>query len=116
GLVLVDHGAVDPVDLRVVVAIGDLRQDRTPDDDRQAETVVGVDRGDRHRRTVVGHARDHPAVGARLGRHLHGDVRLALVVEHHHLVLVLGALVLIAYLDREDGGVAPAQAVGGYPA
>src|SRR5690606_12567046 len=73
GLVLIDHGAVDPVDLRVVVAIGDLRQDRTPDDDRQAETVVGVDRGDRHRRTVVGHARDHPAVGARLGRNLHGD-------------------------------------------
>jgi hypothetical protein len=33
-VVLVDHRAVDPVDLRVVVAVGDVRQHRTPDHDR----------------------------------------------------------------------------------
>ena len=112
-LVLIDHRAVDPVDLRVVVAVGDVGQHRAPDHDRQAEAMVGVDRGDRDRRAVVRDARHDLAIGARLGRRLHPGVRLALVVEHHHLVLVLGAFVLVAQLDGEVGGVAPAQAVGG---
>jgi hypothetical protein len=78
--------------------------------------MVGVDRGDRDSRAVVRDACHDCAVGACLGRRLHPGVRLALVVEHHHLVLILGALVLIAQLDRKVGRVAPAQAVGGDPA
>ena len=116
GVVLVDHCPVNPVDLRVVVAVGDFGQDRAPDHDRQAEAVIGIDGGNGDRRTVMGDSCHHLAIGAGFGRRLHAGVRLALVVEHHHLVLVFGALVLIAELDREVGGVASAQTVGGNPA
>ena len=110
-VVLVDHGAVDAVDLRVVVAVGDVGQDRAPDDHRQAELVIGVDRADRDRRAVVGDPGHDVVVGGGLGRHLDADVRFALVVEHDHLVLVLGVRVGIAQPDRQIGGIAPAQAI-----
>ena len=46
GLVLVDHGAVDAMDLGIFVAVGDVGQHRAPYHDRQAELVIGIDRGD----------------------------------------------------------------------
>ena len=52
-LVLVDHGAVDPVHLRKLVAVGDVGQHRAPHHHRQAEPVVGFDRGDRRDRAIV---------------------------------------------------------------
>ncbi len=111
-LVLVDHGAVDPVHFRKLVAVGDVGQHRAPHHHRQAEPVVGFHRGDRRDRAIVRDRGDDRAVGARLGRHLHGDVRLALVVEHDQLVFVLGFRVGVAQLDRELGRVAAADAVG----
>src|SRR5438128_1987565 len=47
-LVLVDHGAVDAVDLLVIVRVGDVGQHRAPDDGGQSELVEGIDGGHRH--------------------------------------------------------------------
>ena len=56
-------------------------------------------------------AGDDLLVGRHLGRDLHRDVRLALVVEHDHLVFVFRLGVGVAQLDREVGRVAAAEAV-----
>ena len=61
----------------------------------------------------MGGGRDHRAVGARLGRHLHRDIGLALVVENEKLVFVFGLGVGVAQFHRELGRVAGADAVGG---
>src|SRR3569833_2329106 len=52
GIVLVDHRAVDAMNLGVLVAIGDVGQHSAPDDHREAEFVIGVDRRDRGRGAI----------------------------------------------------------------
>ena len=47
-LVLIDHGAVDAMHFLVVVCVGYFRQHRAPDDDREAEAVIHVDRTHGH--------------------------------------------------------------------
>ena len=111
-LVLVDHGAVDAMHLGELVAVGDVGQHGAPHHHRQSEPIVGLDRGDRRHRAIVRDRCDDAAVRARLGRHLHGDVRLAFVVEHDELVFVFRLRVGVAQPDRELGRVAAAEAVG----
>jgi len=111
GVVLVDHGAVDAMHFRILVAVGDVGQHRAPHDHREAEFVIGVDRRDCGRRAIVRGAGDDLLVGRHLGRLLHGDVRLALVVEHHQLVFVFRLRIGIAQPHREIGRVAAADAV-----
>src|SRR5712692_2632476 len=110
-LVLVDHGAVDAVHLRVLVAVGDVGQHRAPHHHREAELVIGVYRRDGGHRAVVRDARDDGVVGSRLGRRAHGGIRLALVVEAHQLEAVFRLGVLVAQAHRKIGGIAPADAV-----
>ncbi len=43
GVVLVDHRAIDAVNFRVLVAIGDVGQHRAPDDHRKSKLVISVD-------------------------------------------------------------------------
>ncbi len=112
-LVLVDHGAVDAMDFGELVGVGDGGKHRAPDDDRQAELVVRVHRGDRGHRAVVRHAGDDRIVRGRLGRHLHRDVGLALVVQADEFVGVFGLGVLVSQAHRQIRRVAPADAVGG---
>ena len=111
GLVLVDHGAVDAMHLGIFVAVGDVGQHRAPDHHRQAELVIDVDGRDRGRRAIVRRRRDDLPVGRHLGGDLHRHVRLALVVEHHVLVLVFRLAVGIAQPHREVGRVAAAEPV-----
>ena len=112
-LVLVDHRAVDPMHFRIFGAVGDVGENRAPDHHRQPETVVGLDCRDRRCRAIMRGGRDHRAVGAGLGRHLHRDIGLALVVEDDKLVFVFGPGVGVAQFHRELGRVAGADAVGG---
>ncbi len=55
-------------------------------------------------------------VGPGLGRDLDAGVRLALVVEHHQVVLVLRLRIGVPQLHREIGRVPAAEADGGVPA
>ena len=111
GVVLVDHRAVDAMHLGIFVAIGDVGQHRAPDDHRKAELVIDVDGRDRGRRAIMRRAGDDVLVGRHLGRDLHRDVRLALVVEHDHLVFVFRLGIGVAQPHREVGRVAAAEAV-----
>ena len=95
----------------VVVAVGDVGKHRAPDDDRQAELVIDVDRGDGHRRAVMGGGGDDVLVGAQFRRRQDADVGLAFVVEHDELVFVLGLGVGVAQAHRQVGGIAAADAV-----
>jgi hypothetical protein len=61
-------------------------------------------------------AGDDLPVGRHLGRDLNRDVRLALIVKHDQLVLVLCLGVGISQFDRKIGRVAATQAVDRYPA
>ena len=111
GVVLVDHGAVDAMNLGILVAIGDVGQHRAPDDHRKAELVIDVDGRDRGRRAIMRGAGDDVLVGRHLGGDLHRHVRLALVVEHDQLVFVFRLRIGIAQLHRQIGRVAAAEAV-----
>ena len=102
-VVLVDHGAVDAMHLFILVAIGDVGQHRAPHDHRKAELVIGVDGGDRRRRAIMRRAGDDVLVSGHLGRNLHRDVRLALVIEHHELVFVFRVRIGIAQTHGEVG-------------
>ena len=116
GLVLVDHRAVDAMDLLEVVGVGDVGEHRAPHHRRHAELMVDVDRGDGDGGAIMGDAADHVAVGRRLGGDLHRHVRLALVVEDDRLVGVFRLGVGVAQLHREVRRVAAAQTDGGIAA
>ena len=111
GFILVDHRAVDAMNLCILVAVGDVGKDSPPHDHRKAELVVGVDGRYCGRRAVVRRSSNDLVVGGHLGRGLHGDVRLAFVVEHDELVVVFGLCIGVAQLHRQIGRVAAADAV-----
>src|SRR6185437_9123570 len=90
GVVLVDHRAVDAMDLGIFVAVGHVGQHGAPDDHRKAELVIGVDGGDGGHRAIVRGAGNDVVLGRHLGGDLNRDVGLAFVVEHDEVVLVFG--------------------------
>ncbi len=100
GVVLVDHRAVDAMNLRIFVAVGDVGQHGAPHDHRKSELVIGVDGRDRGRRAIMRGGGDDVLVGRHFGGDLHRDVRLALIVEHDQLVFVFRLGVGVAQLDR----------------
>ncbi len=47
GVILVDHCAIDAMHFRILVAIGDVGQHGTPNDDRKSKLVIDIDRRNR---------------------------------------------------------------------
>ena len=111
GIVLVDHRAVDAMNFRILVAIGDVGQHGAPHDHRKTELVVDVDGCDRRRRAIMRGAGDDVFVGCHLGGDLHRDVRFALIVEHDQLIFVFRLGVGIAQLHGQIRRIAAAEAV-----
>jgi hypothetical protein len=111
GIVLVDHRAVDAMNLRILVAVSDVGQHGAPHNHRKAKLVVDVDRRDRGCGAIMRGSGDNLLVGGHFGGNLHRHVRLAFVVEHDKFVLVFCLGVGVAQLDREIRGIATAQAV-----
>jgi hypothetical protein len=109
-VVLVDHRAVDAMDLLEVVGVGDVGQHRAPHHGGHAEAVVHAGGGHRHRGAVVRDAGDDAAVRRDLGGDLHAHVRLAFVVLGDQLVRVLRLRVGIAQPDGQVRRIAATQA------
>ncbi|MCY1493854.1 hypothetical protein D9M68_276990 [compost metagenome] len=106
---LVDHRAVDTMDLLELVAVGHLGQYGAPYHGGHAESAVDAHGAHSYGGAKVRHAGDDGLVRRDLGRDLNADVRPAFVVLHHQFIRVLGLRVHIAQAHGQVGGIASAQ-------
>ncbi len=112
GVVLVDHGPVNAMHLRILGAVGDVWQHRAPHDDRKAEFVINIDRSDRGGGAIMRGRGDDFLVRRHLGGDLHGHVRLAFVIEHDEFVFVFRLRIGVAQFDGKIGRIATAEPIG----